>query len=226
MALDIAPDFWSFIFFCFLEIIFIILPMIIFKLQKKDLKYEFKHRIVPEKKSFCIRIFHIFIGLVVGVGFYFIGGYLAAFIRSIVIEDKGVEYYEEATEGSVNTTPPPPSPVDFNRIYFELIFGIVVMFLLVAFSEEFCFRGVIFKELNHKSKVLGYLLSSFMFMIYHVFPGIVPWETFLTFWLYYFSFGILLAGITHWQKGDLIIAIVAHGAFNSILWVLRYLQYF
>ncbi|MHA1584662.1 MAG: CPBP family glutamic-type intramembrane protease, partial [Promethearchaeota archaeon] len=67
--------------------------------------------------------------------------------------------------------------------------------------------------------------SSAIFMIYHVFPGIVPIQTFLVFWLYYFSFGVLLALIAKFQKGDLIIPIFAHATFDSILWINLYLNY-
>jgi membrane protease YdiL (CAAX protease family) len=115
----------------------------------------------------------------------------------------------------VDTSPPSLSP-------FELIITVILNFAIVGLAEEFCFRGVLLKEFSKKSKFRGLLISSGFFMIYHVFPGIVPLSTFLTFWLYYFIFGVILAGITLLNKGDLIMAIIAHGSFNSILFILSY----
>lgn len=227
MGLDIASSALSYFLFCAAELIFIGIPMIVFKLQKKNLKYEFRHRIVPNEmlnRNFWFRLADIIMGMFVGVFFYYFGGYLAFTIREIIIENKGEEYYDEASAGSVNTTPPPPPP-DPVIIWTLIIVGVIIIFITVAFAEEFCFRGVLLKEFGHINKILGVLLSSALFMLFHVFPGIVPIQTFLTFWLYYFSFGVLLALITLFQKGDLLVVIIAHGTFNSIIWVSRYLSY-
>ncbi|WP_457917335.1 CPBP family intramembrane glutamic endopeptidase [Candidatus Lokiarchaeum ossiferum] len=228
ILMDVASSNLAFLLFSVGEIIFVIIPMIVFKLQKKDLKYEFRHRIIPNEmltRSKYLRFLDILIGISVGILFYFFGGYLTITIRKVIVETKGEEYYETASEGSVNTTPPPPESPNNTLIWFLIIIGVVIMFCFVALSEEFCFRGVLQKEFGHISPILGILLSSFFFMIYHVFPGVVPWVTFLTFWLYYLAFGILLALITYFQKGDLVISIIAHGTFNSILWVQLYLPY-
>ncbi|MHA1512354.1 MAG: lysostaphin resistance A-like protein, partial [Promethearchaeota archaeon] len=209
------------------ELIFIAIPMIVFKLQKKDLKYEFRHRIVPNEmlnRNFWFRLADIIMGIFIGVFFYYFGGLLATTIRKVIIQIMGEDFYNTASEGSVNTTPPPPPPDPF-IIWALIIVGVIVIFVTVAFAEEFCFRGVLLKEFNHKNKVFGVILSSILFMLFHVMPGIVLWSTFMTFWLYYFAFGVLLSLITIFQKGDLIVSIVAHGTFNSIIWIVMYARY-
>ena len=227
MGLDIASSVWAYFLFCFSELLFIAIPMLVFKLQKKDLRYEFRHRIIPNEmldRNAWFRFVDIIMGIFIGVFFYYFGGILAFTIKKVVIATKGEDYYNTATEGSVNTTPPPPPPSPL-LIWGIIISGILIIFVTVAFAEEFCFRGVLLKEFNHINKFLGVILSSAIFMIYHVFPGIVPWTTFVTFWLYYFSFGVLLSLITMFQRGDLIVAIVAHGTFDSIIWIMLYIRY-
>lgn len=227
MGLDVAKSAFSFFLFSFAEVIYILIPLIIFKLQKKNLWYEFRHRIIPNEflnRGVKRRILDILIGLLIGTAFYFLGNVISFQIKRIIILWKGEDFYTTAASGAVNTTPPPPPP-NPALIWFLIISGVLIMFVFVALSEEFCYRGVIMKEIGHKSKFWAITLSSGFFMLYHVFPGIVPWATFLTFWPYYLIFGILLALITQFQKGDLIIAIVAHGTLNSIIWVRRYLQY-
>ncbi len=229
MGLDVATSAVTFFIFSAAELIFIAIPMIVFKLQKKDLKYEFRHRIIPNEmlhRNFWFRVVDIIMGIFIGVFFYYFGGVLAFTIKKVVIETKGEEFYDTASEGSVNTTPPPPpSDTDPLLIWTLIIVGVIVIFVTVAFAEEFCFRGVLLKEFNHKNKVFGVILSSTLFMLFHVFPRIVPWSTFVTFWLYYFVFGVLLSLVTIFQKGDLIVSIVAHGTFNSIIWIFMYIRY-
>ncbi len=227
MGLDVASSAGVFFLFSAAELIFIAIPMIVFRIQKKDLKYEFRHRIIPNEmldRNFWFRILDILIGIFIGVFFFYFGGLLAFTIKKVVVDTKGDEYYDTASEGSVNTTPPPPPPNPL-IIWTLIIVGIIVIFITVAFAEEFCFRGVLLKELNHKNKFFGVIFSSALFMLFHVFPGIVPWSTFVTFWLYYFAFGVLLSLITLIQKGDLIVSIVAHGTFNSIIWIMLYTRY-
>lgn len=215
MTLDLARSSIMFFLVSLLELIFIAIPLIVFKFQKKDLKYEFRFRIIPESRSVKRRLLDIVMGLLLGVGFLFVGSYVAFFIRQLVIYFMGESFYSSASAGSVNTSPP-------SLQVWELVLSVAVMYCLVGLSEEYCFRGVLFKEMGKKSALLGWVGSSLLFSLYHVFPGIVPFSTFLTFWFYYFLFGILLAAITYVQKGDLITAIIAHGTFNSILWILSY----
>ncbi|MCF2141520.1 MAG: CPBP family intramembrane metalloprotease [Candidatus Lokiarchaeota archaeon] len=227
MGLDLAQNVFSFFIFCIIELLFILIPMLVFKFQKKNLKYEFRHRIIPNERlhrSWKLRVVDVLSGVTLGVLFYYIGSFMAKTIKKIIIQLKGEDFYHAATTGSVNTTPPPPPPNPF-LIWAIIVVGVALMYMTVALSEEFCYRGVILKEIGHKSKFWALILSSGFFMIYHVFPGIVPWATFLTFWSYYFTFGLLLGGITLFQKGDLITSIIAHGTFNSILWVQLYLPY-
>lgn len=216
MGLDLASSSGNFFLTTLLELLFILIPLIVFKLQKKSLKEELRVRIIPIHRPFWQRILDIGIGFGIGYLFVYLGGFMATIIRQITIQIFGTAFYGQAVEGSVNTTPP-------SMEIWEVIISFVLMFGVVAFSEEFCFRGVLFKEFGKKSPLLGLILSSGLFMIYHVFPGIVPIQTFVTFWLYYFIFGIILGLLTWIQKGDLLMAIVAHGTFNSLLFAIQFL---
>jgi membrane protease YdiL (CAAX protease family) len=203
--------------------------MLVFLLQKKNLKYEFRHRIIPDhtryrNKYFGFRFADASAGFVIGILFYKLGGYISVISKWVVTSLLGEAFYLKAQDGSVNTTPPPPPPNPL-LIWTLIVLGVLIQFIFVAISEEYCFRGVLLKEFGHISQILGIIVSSLIFMIYHVFPGIVPLETFITFGPYYFCFGVLLCFCTIVQKGDLITAIVAHGTFNSIIWVTRYLQF-
>jgi len=227
MGLDLAQTIMFYFLFCIGELFFILIPLVIFKMQKKDLKYEFRHRIIPNERlnrPRKLRLLDISLGVLLGVGFYFLGNLMASSIRKLIIQWKGEEFYHNAVAGSVNTIPPPPPPNPF-LIWTIIVIGIILMFVTVSLSEEFLYRGVIMKEIGHKSRFWAIVVSSALFMIYHVFPGIVPWMTFVTFWSYYFIFGLILGCIVLIQKGDLVTAIVAHGVFDSILWVQIYLPY-
>jgi membrane protease YdiL (CAAX protease family) len=216
MGFDLASTSRIFFLSSMLEFVFILIPLIVFKLQKKNLKEEFRTRIIPIPRPFKRRMLDIGIGLGIGYLFVYLGGFLAIFIRQITIQIFGSDFYGQAVAGSVNTTPP-------SMEVWEVIITFIIMFGVVGFSEEFCFRGILFKEFSKKSPILGLLLSSGLFMIYHVFPGVVPIQTFVTFWLYYFTFGIILGILTWIQKGDLLTAIIAHGTFNSLLFAIQFL---
>lgn len=216
MGLDLAASSIQFFLIACLELLFVILPLIIMRYRfKKNPKTELKNRLLVFPRSWWRRIFDILIGILIGFLFIPMGNQISQFTYQITVHFMGVEYYQQAVEGSVNVTPPSLSN-------FELFISILIMFLLVAFSEEFCFRGVIYREIAKKSIFLGVFSSSFFFALYHVFPGIVPIRTFFVFWPYYFTFGIVLALVTFIQKGDLLTALFAHGTFNSILFILQY----
>ncbi len=216
MALDLAPNAAGFFIFSSLELLFILIPLIFFKVQDKDLKQEFLGRIFPSKRGFKKRILDVIIGVGLGFGFYYLSKYLSQTIYTIIVEFKGEQYYQDAAAGSVNTTPPSFSTIEF-------VFSIIVMFIFVGLSEEYCFRGVLLKEFARKNRALGVILSSVIFMLYHVFPGIVPWMTFLTFWPYYLIFGIILSLVVVLNDFDLLMAIIAHGNFNAILLIVKYI---
>ena len=228
--MDLAPSALTYYFYSLLLACgFIGVPVLIFYLQKKDLKYEIRHRIIPNEtqyrnKNWKLRIADIGFGIIIGTLFYFIGNFLYFLTKNVIIAWLGADFFKIAQDGSVNTVPPPPPPSNA-IIWLLIISGVIVQFGVVALSEEFCFRGVLLKELNHKSLPLGILLSSFFFMIYHILPGVVPIQTTLVFSVYYFVFGLLLSFSALIQKQDLITAIVAHGTFNSILWVMQYISY-
>jgi hypothetical protein len=114
-------------------------------------------------------------------------------------------------------TPPILNPAD-------LIISILISFILVGFSEEFFFRGFLNREIGKTSKIKGAILSAAFFSLFHVFPGIVPIQTTVTFFLYYFLMGLLFTGLINYRKGQLLSAIIAHGTFNSIILILNFIN--
>lgn len=173
-----------------------------------------KIRIIsPNQTGLKKRIIDVGAGVGIGFIFFYLSYMISSLIRYITIKTKGSEYYQTASAGSVNTIPK-------SLTVFEILIGVLILFFLVSFSEEVLFRGYLFSELYKKHPIYAYVISSFIFMIYHVFPGIVPLSTFITFGPYYFIFGILLAWIVKMKKFDLIMAIIAHGTFNSIIFIM------
>ena len=218
MGIDLAPSSTFFFLTSLGELLFIFIPLLVFYFQKKNVKEEFWTRIIPTPQSTGWRLMDILGGILFGIGFLYLGSFIYYWNRQLIIAIKGEEYFAEAAEGGVNTVPP-------TLAQWELILAIIVMFVIVALSEEYCFRGVLMREIkigDRYPSAPGILLSSFLFGIYHVFPGIVPIQTFFSFFLYYFSFGMMLSLIVRIRRGDLIMAIIAHGTFNSILWYLRF----
>ena len=215
MSLDLAPSALALILVMFGQLLFIGIPFLVFKWQKKSIKDEWNIRTTPNTKSWRRRIGDLALGVAIGAGFLYVGSYLIQAIRFVTTAFLGEEFFRRAQTGGVSTSPPSMSPV-------EGIILIVLQFVLVGLCEEFFFRGVVFRELSCKSLGIGLFGSSFIFMLYHVFPGIVPWSTFFIMGPYYFIFGLLLALIVHFQKFDLLTAITAHGTFNALLIALRY----
>ena len=224
MGLDLAPDFPTFILLVSAESLFLLVPFIVFRLQHKSIRTEFIKRIATQPRPWWRRLIDIGIGAVCGYFFLDYGGFLEQIIYNLTIQTQSVQVYQQAAQGTVNTTPPsppPPSTSTFNPwiFYGEMISGAILMFVAVGLCEEYMFRGVLQKEFSTKSKIVGLLGSSAIFMIYHIFPGIVPLLTTETFWLYHFGFGIILGLIVILQKGDLISSIIAHGTFDALIWV-------
>lgn len=213
MALDLAPDALTLILISFLETIYFIGPVIFFKIKKWDVKYEIVKRICPMPTDSKKKLIEILKGIVYGILFLVLAWVLSTSIRIIVISLLSEEVYQIASDSSVNTTPPSIN-------YIELVIIIILNYVLIAFCEEFFYRGVIFEHLKQKDPKKAALISSLLFALYHVPPGIVPLMTTIIFFPYYFVFGYVLAKIVHSSEGNLLTAIIAHGTFNSILWLM------
>ncbi len=213
MAIDFAPTASIFILIHLFELLYFIGPVIFFKIKNWDVKYEINKRIYPVKTTSIQKSLEILKGIIFGFSFIFIAAGVSYLIEKTVISLFSEDIYHTASESTINTTPP-------SLNYFELFIIIVLNYVLVAFCEEFFYRGVIFEYLKQKNPRSGAVISSLLFAIYHVPPGLVPFLTTLVFFPYYFIFGLMLCKIVQNDYGNLLTAIIAHGTMNAILYLL------
>ncbi|MHA1890427.1 MAG: lysostaphin resistance A-like protein [Promethearchaeota archaeon] len=217
-GIDLASSTTSFIFVSLLELLFLLGAAIYFKIKKLKIQKEFKHRIKTPRISSKKQVLkETFIGASFGVILLLVGMAFQVLVKSLVVAIAGSEFYNDATSGSVNTIP--------EKITFtDLLITSTIMFTLVAFCEEFFFRALIFRDLRKKvSQAAAIIISSSTFAIYHVMPGIVPLQTFITFFPYYFFIGILLCLLYEWRNNSLLTVVIAHGFFNTIILILQFL---
>ncbi|MBN2155548.1 MAG: CPBP family intramembrane metalloprotease [Candidatus Lokiarchaeota archaeon] len=202
--------FWIFLLLCLLEFLLLFGPAIYFKLVRKEKMYSsIILRSFPQKRSIPSRVGDVVMGMSAGVFLsFFAQGFLYASILAI-IRIFGENFYNTASSGSIDVVPVTLS-------VSESIVTILINFVIIGVCEEYFFRGVLFLELK---KVLGkwsYPINGLIFALYHVFPGIVPIQTTITYFFYYYILGILLCLLVKSQNNDLLSNMIAHGMFNSI----------
>ncbi len=204
---------WVLIGLTFLELLFIIVPVVISsKIEKKTIKQLLSEMGFQKNEEKFIKIIA---GLSIGVLFFFLGDFLIIFFRDVVVENLfGTKFIEEGQQGVISTTPIQP-----NLIQLSIL--ILLQIGIVGPCEEAFFRGFIIKKFKVKIK-LGYsiIISSIFFTFYHVPPFLVPLATIITFFGYYFIFGVLLALIFVYFNYSLIPPVVAHLIFNIFLLLL------
>ena len=215
-AIDLGQNPWILLLLMFLELLFVIVPAIIasrledttFTQQLQEMGFRRRH------DSLLKNVGKVGAGVLIGFGFYFIGGYISFFFRNILVETLlGTEFIREASEGAINTRPYEPS-------LLQIVLLIFFQVALVGICEEAFFRGFLINKLNRVMSLTStILLSSLIFAFYHVPPFLVPLSTILTFFGYYFTFGILLALVFLVFDFDLVPCIVAHSLFNILLLV-------
>ncbi|MFX1502753.1 MAG: type II CAAX prenyl endopeptidase Rce1 family protein, partial [Promethearchaeota archaeon] len=84
--------------------------------------------------------------------------------------------------------------------------------------EEAFFRGFLIKKLKVKLKLsYSIIFSSIIFTLYHIPPFLVPLTTIITYFGYYFAFGVLLSLVFVYFKYSLIPCSVAHSCFNILI---------
>jgi len=205
-----SQQFWILLLLSLLEFIFLLGPVIYYKITKKENMYSsIVVRALPPKHSLRARIVDIIVGVSAGVFLsFFAQGLLYGTVRGI-IAIFGVEFYDLANSGSIDLIPPSLSTGEI--IVFSLI-----NFFVIGLCEEYFFRSVLFIEFKKKLKNWSYLLNGTIFALYHVFPGIVPIQTTITYFLYYFLLAIFLCVLLETNNNDLLSNIIAHGTFNTI----------
>jgi membrane protease YdiL (CAAX protease family) len=215
MGVDLAGSAGEFFVFALFELVFFVGPLVVMKLKHQDVGEQVRKRVFPRGTPTRGLALDILLGVAVGYALVVTGGWIYIWNRQLIIQVFGPDYFATGQAGGVNTAPPSMTPV-------ELWLGILVQFVLVGFCEEFFFRGILFSEGRKRGLLWGVLASSGVFAVYHVFPGVVPVQTLVSFWFYYFYFGVMLALLYHCRRGSLVAAVVAHGMVNSIFFWLRY----
>ena len=201
---------WVLIGLTFFEILFIFVPAIISsKIEKKTFKQLLSEMGFQKNEEIFIKIIA---GLSIGILFFFLGDFLILFFRNVVVENLfGSKFIEAGQQGAISAAPVQP-----NLIQLSIL--IILQMVIVGPCEEAFFRGFIIKKLKVKMK-LGYsvIISSILFAFYHVPPFLVPIATIITFFGYYFIFGVLLAFIFVYFNYSLIPCTVAHFCFNILI---------
>jgi len=213
MATNLGADPWILISLIFLEILFIVIPALIaMKIEKNSFKHQlsemgFHRNDDPLPKN----LLKILMGIGIGFIFFFIGGYIITFFWSIVQFSFGSDFVSSGAEGSISA-----APIDPNII--QVIILIILQVAIVGVCEEAFFRGFILNKIDKEWKVAyALLISSVVFAFYHVPPFIVPITTIITYFGYYFTFGVLLSLVYIYSDYSLIPGIIAHALFNILL---------
>ena len=148
-------------------------------------------------------------GILFGVIFYLIGGFIFSFFVDVIIKNMlGFVFAENGLNNAISVEPINPQPI-------ELVIIIILQVLIVGPCEEGFFRGFVLKKIKNKSNfILALIISSLCFTIYHIPPILVPISTIITFFGYYFSYGLLFGGLYMINKESLLPSMVAHSLFN------------
>ncbi len=205
-----SREVWIFFGLSCIEFLFLICPAIFFKItHRESLKTSILSRSFPHKQSILVRFGDVVTGILSGIFLSFLAQGLLYGTYLSIIGLFGENFYNTASSGSIDVIPTTVSIA-------ESIFMILIYFLIIGVCEEYFFRSVLFVELKKMIKNWSYIINGIIFGLYHVFPGVVPIQTTITFFPYYFLLGILLCVLLEVQKNDLLSNIIAHGVFNAL----------
>ena len=210
MTMQLGEKPWILIGLIFLEILFVIIPAYISsKIEKKSFKKLLFEMGFQKNDDILIKIIA---GLSIGVIFFSFGNFILIFFRHIVIENLfGTKFIAEGQEGVISTLPIQPN-------MGQIIILVILQIIIIGPCEEAFFRGFIIKKLNVKMKIAySVIISSIFFSLYHVPPFLVPLTTTITYFGYYFAFGVLLASIFIFFEYSLIPCSISHSCLNVLL---------
>jgi len=213
MVVRLGENSWVLIGMIFLELLLIIIPALIFsRLKNFSFISALKEMGLQKNEDLLIKIIS---GIGFGILFFFFSNYLVIFFRDFIIRNLfGDIFVEYAQEGAIITSPIHPD-------FIQLITLIVLHIIIVGPCEETFFRGFIIKRCNVRLKLIySIIISSTFFALYHVPPFLVPLTTIVTFFGYYFTFGLLLSFIYIYFNYSIIPCSIAHSCFNILLLIL------
>ncbi len=210
MAINLGENPWILIGLMLFEIFFIVVPALLSsKLEKIPFKDAIKGMGFQKNEDIFIKIVS---GLSFGIIFFFFGNYIIIFFRDFIIGNIfSTEFVELGQEGTINTSPIQPN-------YIQLIILVILQIIIIGPCEEAFFRGFLIQKLKTKLKLTySLIISSIFFTIYHIPPFLVPLTTSITFFGYYFTFGLMLSLIYVYFNYSLIPCSIAHSFFNVLI---------
>jgi membrane protease YdiL (CAAX protease family) len=154
----------------------------------------------------------VVLGFLIGIIFFLISSFIMSFFVKYIVQILfGAQFVEEGINNAISTSPNSPTLI-------QLIVLVAIQVVIVAPCEEGFFRGFIIKKSHKKMKMLySITLSSIIFSIYHVPPFLVPLSTIITFFGYYFFFGIFLSLTFVLFKNSLLPSSIAHSTLNILI---------
>lgn len=213
MPIQLGENPWILIWLMFLELLFIIVPSFISsRIEKKPITVVILDMGFRKNENIVIKLIA---GISFGILFFFIGNYIIIFFRDFIVKRLfGVQFIQQGQRGAITVTPIQPNLI-------QIIILIILQIIIVGPSEEAFFRGFLIKKLNEKLKLqYSIIISSVCFTLYHVPPFLVPLTTIITFFGYYFTFGVLLSLIFIYFENSIISSSIAHSSFNIFILLL------
>ena len=217
MIMNLGENPWILILLIFLELLLIIIPgLIAGKVEKTSFQRQLNEMGFRKNTDpFMKNLSKITSGIGLGFLFFLIGGYILFFFKYFLIENLfGTEFIRQGEKGAIITT-----PIQLSLI--QIIILIILYITIIGICEEAFFRGFIIKKCEKKIHLLySVIISSICFAFYHVPPFLVPLKTIITYFGYYFTFGILLALVFIYFDYSLIPCSIAHSFFNILILLL------
>jgi membrane protease YdiL (CAAX protease family) len=210
MAIQLGKNTWVLIGLIFLETLFVIVPTFVSsRIEKKSFKISLNEMGFDKNKDVILKIIA---GISIGVIFFSFGDFIILFFRNIIIENLlGTAFIEEGQEGAISTVPIQPNLI-------QIIIIIILQIIIIGPCEEAFFRVFIIKKTQVKVKLrYSVIISSILFAFYHVPPFLVPLTTIITFFGYFFTFGLLLALVYIYFDNSIIPISIAHSCFNILV---------
>jgi membrane protease YdiL (CAAX protease family) len=210
MSIELGENPWILIGLTIFEILFVIVPA---ALSSKFEKISFRDAIrdmgLKKNEDLFIKIIS---GLSFGILFFFFGNYIVIFFRDIIVSNLlGSEFVELGQEGVISTSPIQPT-------FIQVIILLILQLIIVGPCEEAFFRGFLIPKLKIKLKLIySIIISSIIFTIYHIPPIIVPLATSITYFGYFFTFGVVLSLIYVYFNNSIIPCSIAHSFFNILI---------
>ncbi|KKM16824.1 hypothetical protein LCGC14_1681950 [marine sediment metagenome] len=210
IVIQLGENPWILIFLMFLELLFIILPGLISStVEKKPFKEVILDMGFQKNDDILIKIVT---GFFIGSIFFLCSNYIILFFRDFIVRTVfSSEFVEQGQSGRIGTTPIQPN-------FIQIIILIILQITIIGPCEEAFFRGFLIKKIENRLKLhYSIIISSIFFAFYHVPPFLVPITTIITFFGYYFTFGILLSLLFVNFEYSLIPCSIAHSCFNIFI---------